>query len=62
MLFAIRELHLSNQIAIWETPLSLILLLYRQHLENEGGSVGIDITTKDMIDAGLYGTRTCSKN
>lgn len=53
MLFAIRDLHLPNNIAIWEIPLTQIMLLYRQHLQNSGCSVGIDIATKDMIDKGL---------
>ena len=55
MLFAIRDLHYDNDLAIWEIPLSLILLLYRQHILNEGGTVGMDIATKDMIDEGFYG-------
>lgn len=55
LLFAIRDLHYDNDLAIWDIPLSLILLLYRQYIINEGGKVGMDIATKDMIDAGYYG-------
>lgn len=55
LLFAIRELKYKNDEALWDISLSLILLLYRQHMENEGGEVGMDIATKDMIDEGYYG-------